>query len=415
MIYFIYHKKIICCWVAHDWEQGHFVMQIPYFPPYQTPEGFSDQWVKDMIVQSCGREIIRDKITLLSRKAWKMAAVNADSYHQEHPYGSNEPPRVFLAGDAAHQCPPTGGFGLNTGMYDVHNLAWKLAMTMDQAKKVMPTLLRTYSRERRHYAQQNIQLSERNFQKVVRVSSALGVPAEGAGPLLQSFDLPPLKWAPMAVKRTMLENLLSVARAQLAVAESPSNPFFDNAKVAVAQIFNNYMDLQLFFPAHDLGVCYRSRCVVGAENQHLRALDETKEFQPTLELGCRFPHMWLHVVERSSADSSPTVSTLDVVRDSGLRFTLFTSPSSVWALIPGGDEIVVARIDDSNPPSASSSEVGFDYADFSCRWADINASVKAVLVRPDGHVCWLAKEDPVSLTDAIKTLENVLDQLLGRK
>ena len=36
--------------------------------------------------------------------------------------------RVFLAGDAAHEMPPTGGFGMNTGVQDVHNLAWKLAL-----------------------------------------------------------------------------------------------------------------------------------------------------------------------------------------------------------------------------------------------------------------------------------------------
>ncbi|WP_159103214.1 FAD-dependent oxidoreductase [Tsukamurella sp. 1534] len=35
--------------------------------------------------------------------------------------------RVFLAGDAAHQMPPYGGFGGNTGVQDAHNLAWKLA------------------------------------------------------------------------------------------------------------------------------------------------------------------------------------------------------------------------------------------------------------------------------------------------
>jgi FAD binding domain len=34
---------------------------------------------------------------------------------------------VFLAGDAAHCFPPAGGFGMNTGIQDAHNLAWKLA------------------------------------------------------------------------------------------------------------------------------------------------------------------------------------------------------------------------------------------------------------------------------------------------
>ena len=34
---------------------------------------------------------------------------------------------AFLAGDAAHRFPPAGGFGMNTGFQDAHNLAWKLA------------------------------------------------------------------------------------------------------------------------------------------------------------------------------------------------------------------------------------------------------------------------------------------------
>ena len=36
-------------------------------------------------------------------------------------------PRVFLAGDAAHAFPPSGGFGMNTGIGDSVNLAHKLA------------------------------------------------------------------------------------------------------------------------------------------------------------------------------------------------------------------------------------------------------------------------------------------------
>lgn len=53
--------------------------------------------------------------------------------------------RVFLAGDAAHVMPPTGGFGGNTGVADAHNLAWKLAMTLDGAGE---GLLDAYEPER---------------------------------------------------------------------------------------------------------------------------------------------------------------------------------------------------------------------------------------------------------------------------
>lgn len=38
--------------------------------------------------------------------------------------------RLFLMGDAAHQFPPAGGFGMNTAIQDAHNLAWKLAAVL---------------------------------------------------------------------------------------------------------------------------------------------------------------------------------------------------------------------------------------------------------------------------------------------
>ena len=54
---------------------------------------------------------------------------------------------VFLAGDAAHTMPPTGGFGGNTGVQDAHNLAWKLALVLKGIAG--PGLLETYDAERR--------------------------------------------------------------------------------------------------------------------------------------------------------------------------------------------------------------------------------------------------------------------------
>ena len=54
--------------------------------------------------------------------------------------------RVFLAGDAAHIHSPAGGQGMNTGMQDVCNLAWKLALVHRGQGRT--TLLDTYSLER---------------------------------------------------------------------------------------------------------------------------------------------------------------------------------------------------------------------------------------------------------------------------
>jgi 2-polyprenyl-6-methoxyphenol hydroxylase-like FAD-dependent oxidoreductase len=55
--------------------------------------------------------------------------------------------RGFLAGDAAHIHPPTGGQGMNTGIQDAYNLAWKMALVLKG--EASPKLLDTYEAERR--------------------------------------------------------------------------------------------------------------------------------------------------------------------------------------------------------------------------------------------------------------------------
>ena len=59
-------------------------------------------------------------------------------------YGSG---RVFVAGDAAHIHPPTGAQGMNTGIQDAHNLAWKVALAV--SGDAAPGLMDSYDAERR--------------------------------------------------------------------------------------------------------------------------------------------------------------------------------------------------------------------------------------------------------------------------
>ncbi|WP_339071022.1 FAD-dependent monooxygenase [Chitinophaga sp. 212800008-4] len=54
--------------------------------------------------------------------------------------------RIFIAGDAAHTMTPYGGKGANSGIQDVHNLAWKLAAVL--RGEATPILLTSYSPER---------------------------------------------------------------------------------------------------------------------------------------------------------------------------------------------------------------------------------------------------------------------------
>ena len=79
------------------------------------------------------------KYEMLHVGQWKQNLLLADRYGDGH--------RVFLAGDAVHMMIPTGGLGMNTGVGDATDLAWKLAAVLQGWGG--PHLLPSYEVERR--------------------------------------------------------------------------------------------------------------------------------------------------------------------------------------------------------------------------------------------------------------------------
>jgi len=79
--------------------------------------------------------------------------------------------RVLLAGDAAHIHSPMGGQGMNTGVGDAENLAWKLAQVLDGRADV--SLLDTYTAERRPLATEVLKRTTNNTRLLVG-ETALG-------------------------------------------------------------------------------------------------------------------------------------------------------------------------------------------------------------------------------------------------
>lgn len=75
----------------------------------------------------------------------------ATFWAREHVAPSFRSGRVFLAGDAAHAHGPVGGQGMNTGLQDAHNLAWKLAGVIRHGAP--EAWLDSYDRERRPVAE----------------------------------------------------------------------------------------------------------------------------------------------------------------------------------------------------------------------------------------------------------------------
>src|SRR5262245_21216502 len=73
--------------------------------------------------------------------------------------------RCFLLGDAAHIHSPAGAQGMNTGLQDAYNLAWKLALVVQG--RADPTLLDTYEQERIPVAKRLLETTDRAFQLIV--------------------------------------------------------------------------------------------------------------------------------------------------------------------------------------------------------------------------------------------------------
>ena len=91
--------------------------------------------------------------TLHNISHWFLQAVIADHYRSG---------RCLLAGDAAHRVPPWGGLGMNTGLQDVQNLAWKLAAAVQEP--ALDGLLDSYEAERRPVAIDLLQNAMASFQ-----------------------------------------------------------------------------------------------------------------------------------------------------------------------------------------------------------------------------------------------------------
>jgi putative polyketide hydroxylase len=98
--------------------------------------GLTAERCRDLVRRATG--IPELAVEVLSVIPWTPAARVAARY-------SSGP--VFLAGDAAHEMTPSGAFGLNVGIGDAHNLAWKLGAVLQGWAG--PTLLDSYDAERR--------------------------------------------------------------------------------------------------------------------------------------------------------------------------------------------------------------------------------------------------------------------------
>ena len=130
-----------------------------YFPHQgQRAEDFTPEHCIQVIHKAIGDPTL--PVHIIQALPWNALAQVAEAFADR---------RVFLVGDAAHEMPPAGGFGMNCGIQDAHNLAWKLAAVIKGWAD--PDLLGTYDVERRPVARWITEQTLLNLASLRRVSS----------------------------------------------------------------------------------------------------------------------------------------------------------------------------------------------------------------------------------------------------
>lgn len=111
-----------------------------YDPVLEPPDSFTETRLRQIAGAAIGDEDV--EFAVIGHRFWEPTALVCERYRDG---------RVFLAGDAAHVAAPLGGLGMNCGVADVDNLAWKLAGVISGWAD--EDLLETYGPERRPVAQ----------------------------------------------------------------------------------------------------------------------------------------------------------------------------------------------------------------------------------------------------------------------
>lgn len=234
--------------------QGRWLCQISVKAEDWSPEAFTHARAADWVRAAVGDEGL--DVEILSVGFWKLNATVVERLVQG---------RVVFVGDAAHQFPPTGGLGVNTGLQGMHNAMWKLAYCV--RGEAGWDLLTTYDTERRPVAAQITRQSLENSTNVVRIQAA---------------------------RLTGLETGLSPEQV-----------------VAESRRYGNHLGIEF-------GAAYASSAVIADGTSPPAVADSYSDYVQSATPGCRAPHLWV-------GPQNARFSTIDLI---GPHFTLLAGPEA---------------------------------------------------------------------------------------
>ncbi len=249
---------------------GRWLCQIGVRPEEHSLDVFTKQRARDWIRAAVGVDDLQPEV--LSLGLWQLNSTVVERLVQG---------RVVLCGDAAHQFPPTGGLGVNTGLQGMHNALWKLAHFVQG--KAGWSLVETYNAERRSVAQE--------------------------------------------ITSQSLQNSVNVARINAAAAAVADSGLTTEEIVTESRRYGNHLGVEF-------GAAYTSSAVIPDGTTPPAVNDRYSDYAPSASPGCRAPHVWL-------GRPDAALSTLDLI---GSCFTLLAaSDGGAWRSAAAGaaDELGV--------------------------------------------------------------------------
>lgn len=369
LLSWIYHPRFSGVMIAHA--DDDYVLMTPYLHGAQLIARDSPRYWERLLPNVIGSTDYQ----IRSTGTWTMTSQLADQFRRG---------RLLLIGDAAHRFPHTGGFGLNSGVQDAHNLAWKLAAVLRAGAP--DSLLDTYETERRSVVARFAEQSTNNHFQLDEVTEPLGITNRSLHQATELADRLRLDKIPDRVVATVADALTyaQTSRTKALLRQGK------RGRRLRRHITDAVPGQEEHFVASGLefGYAYTSSLIDTSEGPCPDS--DVAFYRPTTHPGARLPHVFI------TAPDGSHVSTHEVLARTGL--TLFTADPQRWSATLAGIPMRVpiavvtlsAAIDDDRPAIIDLFEVG---------------DRGAVVARPDGHVVWRSNIDTSAADQLLEFVE----------
>lgn len=328
------------------------------------PSRFDEDMVTQQIRELLKLPDLQMKVHKISH--WMIEAVLAQRYRFD---------RVLLAGDAVHRHPPASGLGLNTGIQDAHNLAWKLALVT--RGKAEASLLDSYEQERRPIGSFNVAWALSSYWN--HLLSAASIFAIHPANVYEAVGQPD--------EDNEIAGLF---------ADTPDGRM---RRARMQEVFGTHR-IEMFDHDVELGFVYEQGAVVPDGTPAPERDPWGSEYRPTTRPGHRLPHAWLVV-------DGQRLSTHDLLDDKASFLLIANARGEAWC--EAARQLAATR---GITLRAVRVAPDGDAIDNDRRWTVLGEVGEdgAVLVRPDAMVAW---RSPSAAPNALRALTGVFDVLLG--